>query len=67
MISPYPPICDILRAVGVRVIGDDKAIRQMFLDALGTKPENHEMSHFLNDDLAITHTPTARRMSQIGG
>lgn len=50
-----------------RVIGDDKAIRQMFLDALGTKPENHEMSHFLNDDLAITHTPTARRMSQIGG
>ncbi|WP_152393080.1 GTP 3',8-cyclase MoaA [Paenibacillus guangzhouensis] len=49
------------------VVGNDEAIRQMFLDALGTKPENHEMSHFLNDDVTISHTPTARRMSQIGG
>lgn len=50
-----------------RVVGDDAAIRQMFVDALGTKPENHELSQFLNDDVTISHTPTARRMSQIGG
>ncbi|AZS15712.1 GTP 3',8-cyclase MoaA [Paenibacillus lutimineralis] len=49
------------------VIGDDAAIRQLFLDALGTKPENHEMSKFLQDEQDISHTPTARRMSQIGG
>jgi len=50
-----------------RVVGDDEAMRDMFLDALGTKPENHEMSHFLNEDVSTTHTPTVRRMSQIGG
>ncbi|GIO44700.1 GTP 3',8-cyclase MoaA [Paenibacillus apis] len=49
------------------VIGDDEAIRQMFLEALGTKPENHEMSKFLKGDPDISHTPTSRRMSQIGG
>lgn len=49
------------------VIGDDEALRQMFLDALGTKPENHEMSKFLRDGQKTTHTPTSRRMSQIGG
>lgn len=48
------------------VIGDDEAVRQMFLEALGTKPESHEMSkHLLGEH--TTHTPTARRMSQIGG
>lgn len=49
------------------VIGNDKALRQMFLDALGTKPEHHEMSKFLQDGQKTTHTPTHRRMSQIGG
>lgn len=50
-----------------RVAGDDDAMRRMLLDALGTKPEKHEMSHFLQDDTAVSHTPTVRRMSQIGG
>ncbi|WP_314589342.1 GTP 3',8-cyclase MoaA [Paenibacillus terrigena] len=49
------------------VVGNDEAMRQLFLDALGTKPENHEMSKFLQGDEEISHTPTARRMSQIGG
>lgn len=49
------------------VIGDDDAVRSMFLEALGTKPENHEMSKFLRDEQDISHTPTSRRMSQIGG
>jgi cyclic pyranopterin phosphate synthase len=49
-----------------RVIGDDEAVRQLFLEALDTKPESHEMSkHLLEEE--TTHTPTARRMSQIGG
>lgn len=50
-----------------RVIGDDEGMRRMLLEALGTKPEKHEMSHFLQEDAAVSHTPTARRMSQIGG
>ncbi|MNP79957.1 hypothetical protein D3C76_1779100 [compost metagenome] len=49
-----------------RVIGDDEAVRQLFLDALGTKPESHEMSKHLLEE-PTTHTPTVRRMSQIGG
>lgn len=49
------------------VLGDDDALRQMFLDALGTKPENHEMSKFLLAGSKTTYTPTNRRMSQIGG
>ncbi|RAV05132.1 GTP 3',8-cyclase MoaA [Paenibacillus sp. YN15] len=50
-----------------RVIGDDEAMRRMLMDALRTKPEHHEMSHFLKADATVSHTPTARRMSQIGG
>ena len=49
-----------------RVIGDDEAVRQLFMEALGTKPESHEMSKHLLDE-QTTHTPTVRRMSQIGG
>ncbi|AOZ91339.1 GTP 3',8-cyclase MoaA [Paenibacillus crassostreae] len=48
------------------VIGDDEAVRQLFLEALGTKPESHEMSRHLLEE-QTTHTPTMRRMSQIGG
>ncbi len=48
------------------VIGDDEAVRQLFLRALGTKPESHEMFKQLADE-ETTHTPTSRRMSQIGG
>ena len=50
-----------------RVVGDDEAMRRMLLEALGTKPEKHEMSHFLQADASVSQTPTARRMSQIGG
>ena len=49
------------------VLGDDEALRQMFLEAIGTKPEHHEMYKFLQDGQETTHTPTNRRMSQIGG
>ncbi|MHA0855426.1 GTP 3',8-cyclase MoaA [Paenibacillus sp. CMAA1364] len=49
-----------------RVIGDDDAVRQLFMEALGTKPESHEMFKQLSGE-QITHAPTARRMSQIGG
>lgn len=49
------------------VIGDDEALRQMFLEAIGTKPEHHEMYKFLQGGQETTHTPTHRRMSQIGG
>jgi cyclic pyranopterin phosphate synthase len=50
-----------------RAAGDDEGMRRMLLEALGTKPEKHEMSHFLQADASVSHTPTARRMSQIGG
>jgi GTP 3',8-cyclase len=33
---------------------------------LEVKPENHEMAQVL-DNQAQSHTPTVRRMSQIGG
>ena len=48
------------------VIGDDEAVRQLFLKALGTKPESHEMSKHLLEE-QTSHMPTERRMSQIGG
>lgn len=41
-------------------------IQEMFLKALGTKPKNHEMALAL-EAKAQSHTPTSRRMSQIGG
>ncbi|MBD7966694.1 GTP 3',8-cyclase MoaA [Paenibacillus gallinarum] len=49
------------------VIGDDEALRHMFLEAIGTKPEHHEMYKFLQGGQETSHTPTHRRMSQIGG
>lgn len=47
-------------------IGDEDAIRRLFFKALDIKPENHEMALALSESNP-THTPTARRMSQIGG
>lgn len=49
------------------VMGNDEALQQMFLEALDTKPEHHEMYTFLRAGQETTHTPTRRRMSQIGG
>ncbi|WCK55733.1 GTP 3',8-cyclase MoaA [Aneurinibacillus sp. Ricciae_BoGa-3] len=46
--------------------GDDRAIQALFLRALDAKPENHEMAMALSRE-SQTHTPTVRRMSQIGG
>lgn len=43
-----------------------EAIRRLFLQALGGKPKNHEMALAL-DKIQQSHTPTKRRMSQIGG
>ena len=47
-------------------IGDDEALRALIRKALATKPENHEMALAMSDTGA-SHTPTVRRMSQIGG
>ncbi|MFM9327919.1 GTP 3',8-cyclase MoaA [Paenibacillus mesotrionivorans] len=47
-------------------IGDDEALRILIRKALATKPENHEMALAMSDTGA-SHTPTVRRMSQIGG
>jgi cyclic pyranopterin phosphate synthase len=47
-------------------IGNDEAIRNLFLRALHRKPKNHEMAQALSDE-KLTHVPTSRRMSQIGG
>lgn len=46
--------------------GDRDGIRSLFLKALGAKPLNHEMALAL-EQKQQTHTPTVRRMSQIGG
>jgi GTP 3',8-cyclase len=47
-------------------IGNDAAIRELFFQALEIKPENHEMALALAET-DQSHTPTSRRMSQIGG
>jgi cyclic pyranopterin phosphate synthase len=49
-----------------KYIGDDAAVAKLFFEALDVKPENHEMAQAL-DNQAQSHTPTVRRMSQIGG
>jgi len=46
--------------------GDPEAMQALFRKALGNKPANHEMALAL-EQKAQSHTPTARRMSQIGG
>ncbi|MBD2872570.1 GTP 3',8-cyclase MoaA [Paenibacillus arenilitoris] len=47
-------------------LGDPDAMRRLFLRAMDIKPENHEMAAKLAND-ALSHVPTERRMSQIGG
>lgn len=47
-------------------IGDPDALRELFFRSLAIKPENHEMALSLEKQ-AQSHTPTMRRMSQIGG
>ncbi len=49
-----------------RVAHDPEATADLFRKALGSKPQNHEMALAL-EKKAQTHTPTQRRMSQIGG
>ncbi|BCJ85863.1 GTP 3',8-cyclase MoaA [Effusibacillus dendaii] len=49
-----------------RYIGNDQALEDLFFRALDIKPESHEMAKVLfGEDLS--HEPTVRRMSQIGG
>jgi cyclic pyranopterin phosphate synthase len=47
-------------------VNDEQALEQMFFRALDIKPENHEMAARLAFE-SQSHTPTNRRMSQIGG
>lgn len=47
-------------------IGDDLALAELFLKALDVKPESHEMAKALLSEQQ-SHSPTLRRMSQIGG
>ncbi|MGG1554470.1 GTP 3',8-cyclase MoaA [Paenibacillus ferrarius] len=49
-----------------KYIGDDEAVENLFFRALDIKPQNHEMAQALLNE-AQSHTPTLRRMSQIGG
>ncbi|UOF92929.1 GTP 3',8-cyclase MoaA [Fodinisporobacter ferrooxydans] len=47
-------------------IGDEDGMKRLLFDALGIKPESHEMAkQLLQQELG--HMPTDRRMSQIGG
>jgi cyclic pyranopterin phosphate synthase len=47
-------------------VDDEAALEQLFFKALDLKPENHEMAAKLTFE-EQSHTPTLRRMSQIGG
>lgn len=49
-----------------RVAHDPEATAALFRKALGDKPQNHEMALAL-EKKDQSHTPTNRRMSQIGG
>lgn len=49
-----------------KYIGDDSAVEDLFFRALDIKPQNHEMAQALMNE-EQSHTPTLRRMSQIGG
>jgi cyclic pyranopterin phosphate synthase len=49
-----------------KYIGNDEALAQLFFRALDIKPENHEMARALAGE-SQSHSPTERRMSQIGG
>ncbi|TYP71199.1 GTP 3',8-cyclase MoaA [Paenibacillus methanolicus] len=47
-------------------LGDPEAMHDLFMRALDLKPLNHEMAAKLANQ-ELSHEPTARRMSQIGG
>ncbi|MFC4102823.1 GTP 3',8-cyclase MoaA [Paenibacillus xanthanilyticus] len=47
-------------------LGDPEAMHALFMRALDLKPLNHEMAAKLANQ-ELSHEPTARRMSQIGG
>lgn len=47
-------------------VGNPEELRELFFRALSIKPETHEMAQALEQQ-AQSHTPTLRRMSQIGG
>lgn len=47
-------------------IGDPEGMKELLYRSLAIKPETHEMAQALEKQ-AQTHTPTLRRMSQIGG
>lgn len=47
-------------------LGSKEALHALFDRAMDIKPENHEMAALLAGE-AQSHTPTERRMSQIGG
>jgi len=47
-------------------LGSPEAMERLFLRAMDVKPENHEMAALLAGD-PLSHVPTERRMSQIGG
>jgi len=49
-----------------KALGDEEAMKEIYFKSLDIKPENHEMAKVMNDEKQ-SHTPTARRMSQIGG
>ncbi|MFC4769207.1 GTP 3',8-cyclase MoaA [Effusibacillus consociatus] len=49
-----------------KYIGDDQALEDLFFRALDIKPESHEMAKVLFQE-ELSHEPTVRRMSQIGG
>lgn len=47
-------------------LGNPDELKQLYYRAMDIKPENHEMAAKLADG-DLTHVPTERRMSQIGG
>ncbi|GAX91904.1 GTP 3',8-cyclase MoaA [Effusibacillus lacus] len=49
-----------------KYIGDEQALEDLFFRALDIKPESHEMAKVLFGE-ELSHEPTVRRMSQIGG
>lgn len=49
-----------------QALGSAEAMDRLFCKAMAIKPENHEMAALLAGE-ALSHVPTERRMSQIGG
>ncbi|MFC5529351.1 GTP 3',8-cyclase MoaA [Cohnella yongneupensis] len=49
-----------------QALGSGEAMDRLFLRAMDIKPENHEMAALLAGE-KLSHVPTERRMSQIGG